>query len=90
MDISNEFQRTYITEAGSTTVFTGRGTLGNITIGTTTTDAVILRDIGDYSTIGDIQTGTTPITLQYNCEISGGLYFSSTTTPVVCTVTWRQ
>lgn len=89
MDTSSEWNKTYITAAGSTTPFTGRGTLGSIIIATTTTDTLTVRDGAQYTTIMVIPSGTTAEQFDFNCQIDGNLYISSTTTPVNCLVTWK-
>ena len=79
-------EKTYIVTNGTSTVFTGEGTLANMIIGSSSAATLTLLD--GTTPFGYIDAATLG-TFEYNAVITSGLYVVASDTPSV-TVTWRK
>lgn len=80
-----EFQKTYISTSTSTTVFTGRGTLGGVSVNTAATGAILLLDGGTQ--FASLKSSISEGTYLSDLVISNGLIISTAGTPDI-TVKW--
>lgn len=86
-----DFQKTYISTATTTQVFSGRGSLHALTIGETAAGAISVIDNTSGSTvnIASLKASITEGTYLFDCSVSKGLRII-TAGGSKLTVTWAQ
>lgn len=82
---NREYQKTYITTSASTTVFTGRGTLGGVCVNTTAASTITLFD--GASPFAVLKASIVEGTYLQNILVSTSLIVSTNGSPDV-TVLW--
>lgn len=87
MDISNEFEGKTIAGAATTTIFSGRGTLGLLTICTTANGTITVKDGTDV--IAEFAANAVVGTYNFNRRINNGLSVVTAASPSIV-VTYRQ
>jgi hypothetical protein len=83
----SDWQKTYITVAASTVVFSGRGTLGGICVNTTAAGAITLYD--GTSPFAILVASVSPNVYLEGIVISNGLTVNTAASPDI-TVKWAK
>lgn len=84
---NREYQKTYITGSASTSVFSGRGTLGGICINTTASGVITIYD--GASVYASLKSNIVEGEYLQNIVISNGLTVSTSASPDI-TVKWTR
>ncbi len=86
-----DYQYTYISTATTTQVFTGRGQLHSITVGTTAAGAITIIDntTGSTPVIATLKASIAEGTYKFDCSISTGLRITTAGASLI-TVAWSK
>lgn len=85
--IQNEYEKTYIDSADTTAIFTGKGILHSIVIGTTAAGTITIQD--GANTIQILKASISEGTYWFDIAIADGLSIVTGAASKI-TVTWQQ